>query len=247
MEMNSPSPHPIPASGIASRIQPFRISVLWTWTLAVLTPYPAPLWWCLSESSDQGLLHGPVDQQARHHHSLDASGAYLSPPPTGSLAKLCIQLPYILSTFADFRTGGIFDSSPVLRRIAQFPLSPPPTDPTSTLALPPTEDTVNHGIDTPIALSPEDERISLSDLEQSENNHNNNNNNNNPRPVRLWYWSSTGAAGKDTLALAVMICPPFLPTFLPSSETHVSASCSHQDSNSLIYKRLLRASRPPRI
>src|ERR1700722_5760482 len=177
MEMNSPSPHPIPASSIPPIfLSPpefnhfvFPSSGLEPWQSSHHSPHRCGDL-CLSASSDRGLLHGPVDLQARHHHSLDASGAYLSPPPTGSQAKLCIPLPYVLSTFADFQTGGILDSPPVLRRIAQFPLSPPPTDPTSTLALPPTEDTVNHGIDTPIALSPEDEHISLSDLEQSENN-----------------------------------------------------------------------------
>lgn len=82
---------------------------------------------------------------------LEAGTIYLSPPPTGSQPN--IPLPEdadcTTSTFKVLEAGGILDSPRVMRDVSRShtPISPPPTIPTTTQALPePKHDHTDHDV-----------------------------------------------------------------------------------------------------
>jgi hypothetical protein len=126
----------------------------------------------LDQPSREGFLPPSCGFQALPTQQLarDGISAYPSPSLTGSQASSCVPLPYIPSQYADTAGGGILDSPLVLRRLTQFPLSPPPTIPTPVHDLPPSDSNtvLDRGDDASISLSPESVCLPLPDAESPE-------------------------------------------------------------------------------
>ncbi|KAJ7119160.1 hypothetical protein C8R44DRAFT_189451 [Mycena epipterygia] len=86
--------------------------------------------------------HGFVCTTTAEPHENEDSGKHLvypSPPPTASQPKRNVPLPAAARQQQHYQYGGILDSPLVLVRPPTGPLSPPPTIPTPTHALPPSD------------------------------------------------------------------------------------------------------------